>query len=157
VRTIIFGGLGLLLIIAIGGRIRADRALNKANEVSEMGTPGQVAAQAQQAVTTFTGEPAVVVSVESEQDHWRAVTLVDGECYELAIGDNVSAHPGKIPCPTVESAGTADATIEHHDPRRILTELFLAAWLTGEPSEWYTHTTSPAKRAMPSRMLRTRA
>jgi len=143
VRIVIFGGLGLLLLIAIGGRIRADKALHKANEVSEMGTPGQVAAQAQQAVTTFTSSPAVVVSVEREQEHWRATTLVDGECYELAIGDAVSAHPGKVPCPEVSAAGSDDEQIEGHDPRRILTELFLDAWLTGKPSGWYMATNRP--------------
>lgn len=134
VRTAIFGGLGLLLIIAIGGRIRADRALGKANEVRDMGTPGMVAARAQQAISVWAGEPAVVVSVEREQRHWRAVAMTGGACYELAVGDKVSAHPGLIPCPPVSAAGSADATISSLDARYGVVAGFLDAWLRGDPT-----------------------
>jgi hypothetical protein len=58
VRTVIFGGLGLLLIIAVGGRVRADRALARADEISRLGTPGEVAARAQQMVSVWAGEPS---------------------------------------------------------------------------------------------------
>jgi hypothetical protein len=134
VRTAIFGGLGLLLIIAIGGRIRADRALDKANSVAEMGTPGMVAARAQQAASVWAGQPAVVISVEREQRHWRAVAMVGGACYELAVGDKVSAHPGLIPCPPVSAAGSADATVSGMDSRYGVVTGFLDAWLRGDPT-----------------------
>jgi hypothetical protein len=132
VRTAVFGGLGLLLIIAIGGRVRADRALDRANEVAKSGTPGAVAARAQQAVSVWSGQPSVVVSVEKEQDHWRAVAMAGTNCYELAVDERVSSHPGLIPCPAVESAGTGNEIIEPHDIRRVTVELFLSAWLKGE-------------------------
>lgn len=134
VRTIIFGGIGLMLIIAIGGRFRADRALLRANQVADSGTPGEIAARAQQAVSMWSHRPSVVVSVEREADHWRAVVMSGVNCYELAVGDLVSAHPGRIACPPVQSAGSGADVLDSHDERRVTTARFLTAWLTGDPT-----------------------
>lgn len=134
VRVAIFGGLGLLLLIAIGGRVRADRALERANEVRDMGTPGEVAARAQQAVSVWAAQPAVVVKVEREGRHWRATAMVGPDCYQLAVGEEVSAHPGLVPCPPISAAGSADDSISSVDPRYGVVAGFLDAWLRGDPS-----------------------
>lgn len=134
VRVAVFGGIGLLLIIAIGGRVRADRALDRANEVAQSGTPGEVAARAQQMVSVWAGEPAVVITVERERRYWRAVAMAGPNCYELAVGARVSAHPGLVPCPPVDAAGSADTALSSNDPRHIVVAGFLDAWLTGDPT-----------------------
>ena len=102
VRTIIFGGLGVLLLIAIGGRVRADRALARADEVSRLGTPGEVAARAQQMASVWAGEPAVVISVERERRHWRAVAMAGPSCYELAVGEGAVVDDGECVVPALE-------------------------------------------------------
>lgn len=132
VRTAIFGGLGMLLLLSAGGRIRADRALDRANSVADMGTPGEVAARAQQMVSVWAGEPAVVISVEREDRHWRAKAMTGSACYELAVGDRVSAHPGMIPCPPVTAAGSDDTSLSTNDARYLVVAGFLDAWLTGD-------------------------
>ena len=150
VRTIIFGGLGLLLIIAIGGRVRADRALARADEVSRLGTPGEVAARAQQMVSVWAGEPAVVITVERERRYWRAVAMAGPNCYELAVGDRVSAHPGLVPCPPVSAAGSAEDPLTGSDPRRTVVAGFLDAWLTGDPTaDRYLADSRPAFAPLP--------
>jgi hypothetical protein len=83
-------------------------------------------------VSVWAGEPAVVISVEREDRHWRAKAMTGSACYELAVGDRVSAHPGLIPCPPVDAAGTADSSLSSNDPRFVVVAGFLDAWLTGD-------------------------
>jgi hypothetical protein len=148
----VFGGLGLLLIIAIGGRVRADRALAKANEVAQLGTPGEVAARAQQMVSVWAGQPAVVIEVERERRYWRAVAMAGTDCYELAVSERVSAHPGLVPCPPVAAAGSADDALTGTDPRRVVVAGFLGAWLTGDPTaDRYLADSRPAFAPLPER------
>jgi hypothetical protein len=70
--------------------------------------------------------------VEREQRYWRAVVMTGSACYELAVGDRVSAHPGLIPCPPVDAAGSADQTLSGSDARYVVVAGFLDAWLTGD-------------------------
>lgn len=150
VRAVVFGGLAMLLLVSIGGRIRADRALDRAAEVATRGTPGEVAAKAQQTVSVWSGRPSVVISVEPEQDRWRAVVMSGPACYELAVGaDVVSAHPGLIPCPQPDAAGTDDDPVTFNDPRRYVVVGFLMAWLTGDPTaDRYLAAERPSQRLL---------
>lgn len=132
VRVVVFGGIGLFLIIAIGGRFRADRALERANDVAKRGTPSEVMSKAQQAVTTWLGDSAVVISVQREDDHWRATALAGTTCYEIVVSDRVSAHPGRVACPLLDAAGTASTQLAASDPRYNVVAGFLDAWLTGD-------------------------
>lgn len=134
VRVVIFGGLAMLLAISGSGRVRADRALHRADEVARRGTPGDVAARAQEAVSVWAGATAVVIKVDRERGYWRATAVAGTACYEVAVDVRVSAHPGLVPCPPVTVAATDDDQLVGSDPRRTVAEGFVVAWLTGDPT-----------------------
>jgi hypothetical protein len=138
VRLLIFVPLFVLIVGVVGARARADRAHEAVSKIRDLGVPSDINVAATQMVSVWAGQPAVVIKVERQpRDLWLATAMVGPDCYEVWVGphgDQVSAHPGLVPCPAVEVAGSGDDKLEANDQRYTLVSLFLDAWLRGDPT-----------------------
>jgi hypothetical protein len=138
VWTVILLPIVVILVGVVGTQARTIRLERQFSEDRNRGVPSDINVAAAQMVSVWAGQPAVVIKVERQpHDLWLATAMVGPTCYEVWVGphgDQVSAHPGLVPCPAVSIAGSGDDKLEASDERYALVSLFLDAWLRGDPT-----------------------